>query len=225
MLKSDADQAVFVGTHQGVYKVPFQHCRDYNTTCPNCVGDPYCSWENGVCLHLRKGLQDAANICPPDDKIIIHNCPSRQVSYVRRLNVPNHPLNLFVMAEAAKEDNVSIMGNEIRCPPCGSLPYTESRSVSSGREFLVLHINGSSTERESCLCSVVLEVECGETKAINFTITVDDSPQLNLNQECLDKLSNYDRDISQYKFGLNSWIRKQANSCGVEDLQTCKRHP
>ncbi|XP_022102980.1 semaphorin-2A-like isoform X2 [Acanthaster planci] len=131
MLKSDADQAVFVGTDRGVYKVPFQHCSDY-TTCGSCVGDPYCCWKNGRCLHLRKGLQGSENTCPP-------------------------------------------------CP-----------------------------------------VKSGESKTINFTITVDDSSGELLSPESLDELSRFDWDISQYKFDLNNWIGEVASSC---NLQTCKRHP
>ena len=44
MLKSD--QAVFVGTDVGVFKIPLQHCQDY-TTCKACldVRDPYCKWK------------------------------------------------------------------------------------------------------------------------------------------------------------------------------------
>ncbi|XP_022110813.1 semaphorin-5B-like isoform X1 [Acanthaster planci] len=224
MLKSFAEQSVFVGTDEGVYKVPFQHCRDY-ASLQSCVDaqDPYCSWENGTCLYSR-----FPDICPPtpcnESRIIIHNCPSSQVSYIRHLHFSNHPLHLYVTAEAARKDNLSIVDNEITCHPCASLPYTESRSVSTCREFLALHINGSSTERENCSCSLVLEIECGATKTINFNITVDDSDPV-LDTECLEDVADFDCEISRYKFQFDKWICNQAKSCGLEELHSCKKCP
>ena len=42
MVKSDTEQAVFVGTDSRVYKIPFVHCCDYILRNLSDAGDPYC---------------------------------------------------------------------------------------------------------------------------------------------------------------------------------------
>ena len=63
MLKSEDGQAVFVGTSNGVYRVPVQHCLDYPTR-QACLGalDPYCGWNSTHCSHLQFGKYVATDV-------------------------------------------------------------------------------------------------------------------------------------------------------------------
>ncbi|XP_038074135.1 semaphorin-5B-like [Patiria miniata] len=226
MLLSDSAQAVFVGTDHGIYKIPFQHCQDY-ATCQSCLDarDPYCSWKNEECVHSGDGLQAledncARKMCPDfnaDSELMVKTRPS---NLFRSLNITNQPLNMYLVAQADVKENLLVVDDEIRCPPCASLPYTEHRSISSSQEFLMLLINGSSTENMNCSCSIVLATEC-VTKTINFTITADNSPRLNLAAEYMDVLSKYDNDISKYEQKLNKWIQKKY--CMQDELNSCER--
>ncbi|XP_022090663.1 semaphorin-1A-like isoform X2 [Acanthaster planci] len=224
MVKSEASQAVFVGTDIGVYKVPFQHCQDY-TTCQSCLDsrDPYCRWTGNSCSSGRTdGLQDLENgssdLCPDnkDDKILFRTLPKSQS---RAVNFPNHPVNLHLVAEAPRGRNLRPVG--VDCSPCASLPFTHFRSACDRREFLVMHIDGSSAGTDDCFCSTVLEMDGGVRASANFSLTADSSDPVHASKRDLEELATFDVEMAQYKYELQEWKSIVAKSCELRDLQVC----
>ncbi|XP_038071927.1 semaphorin-5B-like [Patiria miniata] len=223
MLLSDSDQAVFVGTDIGVYKVPFQHCQDFASRVACLViEDPYCRWNGTSCVNSDEGEQDletgADNTEPPS--ITIHLGPNSQTRY---LNVKNQPINLYLFAEAPTGENLRVVNDEVQCTPCASLPYTEHRASSSGKEFLSLLINGSnSAETTNCSCTVVLAIDGGPNSSVNFDLTVDNSAAVSANDAEISQLENFDNEIRRYKRTLQDWQTQVGESCGLTDVQLCQ---
>ncbi|XP_038072000.1 semaphorin-5B-like [Patiria miniata] len=220
MLLSDSDQAVFVGTDIGVYKVPFQHCQDFASRV-DClvIEDPYCSWNGSSCVNSDEGEQDletgADNTVAPS--ITVHRAPKSQKRY---LNINDRPINLYLFAETPTGQNLRVVNNEVPCPPCASLPYAEYRAASAGKEFLSLVINGSnSMETMNCSCTVALAVDGGYTESFNFTLTTDDSNEAQVNE-----LEDSD-EIRRYQSKLQDWKNKVGESCGLDDVQSCQARP
>ena len=96
----------------------------------------------------------------------------------RTLRIPNQPVNLYLVAKASEGSNLRVVDDKISCHPCANLPYTQFKSISSGNEIIVLHINGSSNENMNCSCSCNLATDDGMTASANFTLTADDSRKI-----------------------------------------------
>ncbi|XP_038073420.1 semaphorin-5B-like [Patiria miniata] len=225
MLLSDSDQAVFVGTDIGVYKVPFQHCQD-SPSRMDCLGteDPYCRWNGTSCVNSDVGEQDletgADNTEPSILGITVHLTPNSPTRY---LNVPNQPINLYLFAEAPTGQNLRVANDEVQCTPCASLPYTEYRASSSGKEFLSLLIDGSnSAETTNCSCTVVLAIDGGSNSSVNFDLTVDNSAAVSANDDEISDLEIFDNEIRRYKKTLQNWQTQVGESCGLTDVQLCQ---
>ncbi|XP_038073334.1 semaphorin-1A-like [Patiria miniata] len=225
MVMSEAARAVFVGTDIGVFKVPFQHCRDY-TTCRSCLDarDPYCTWTGDSCSYgSRDGFQDLENgssdLCPArnNDKIVFHTVPPQS-----QHRSANQPVNLYLVAEAPSGRNLRVVG--VDCyPPCANLPFTRFKSTSSGRQLLVLHINGSSTETSprDCSCSSVFEIDGGVRGTANFTLTADNSNAVTASEMDIQELIEFDQKMAKYEYELQEWKNKVAQSCELRNLQVC----
>ncbi len=217
MLKSDSDQAVFVGTDVGVYKVPFQHCQDY--TSANACQYPYCSWIDGACITY------SANRAP--DSIGEEGSQKKEtIAILRRpedqTRFPNRPIHLNLAARALKGRNLNVDGETIFCHPCSHLSFTQRKSVSSRYEFLLLHITGTSAETENCTCFWFLTTDDGMTATGTFNLTDDNSAKPSLASADLGALVKYDEEVLIHKFKKKRWESKMINGCLLENLH--QRH-
>ncbi|XP_033633677.1 semaphorin-2A-like isoform X1 [Asterias rubens] len=215
MLKSDADQAVFVGTDVGVYKVPFQHCQDY--TSAEACRHPYCDWNNRACINSTAN-REPDSIGNEDsnkkERIAIFRKPEDQTRF------PNKPVHLNLVARALKGTNLNVDGETILCTPCSSLPFTKRKSVSSKYEFLLLSINGTSAEQKSCACTWFLATGDGKTTATGtFNLAYDNSDKQILTPAELKALKKYDQQVLIHLFKQKRWRAKMINQSKMQDLQ------
>ncbi|XP_022110818.1 plexin-C1-like [Acanthaster planci] len=223
MLKSETDQAIFVGTDLGVFKVPFEHCSDFNSR-NECLAivDPYCSWDGSSCVSSGGGEQYLQNgtlytiFTDPGLKIL-----QSPRNLTRRVNIANQPVNLFLLAEAEAGRNLQVDNGMIPCPPCDSLPFTEYRTTSSGKEYLMLLINGSSSENMTCPCSVVVATDGDFNQTAEFTLTADYSDAVNATETDLNELEDFECQIQGYKDELTDWKEHVGDACSLNNVQVC----
>ncbi|XP_033634831.1 semaphorin-2A-like [Asterias rubens] len=213
MVKSDTEQAVFVGTDSRVYKIPFVHCCDYILRNLSDAGDPYCK------SIVTGDWQQDLSSCSGEtmfETITIHKAPS---DLTRATNITNQPVRAFLTAEAGR--NLRFVG--LDCVSCSTMQlYTNlSKSVSAdGTEFLFVTIDASASN-ESMKYSISVALDNGVVETRSFAVAIDRSAKFNATEGELKEIACFDDNVASYQFRRDEWLKKVGEACELENVGIC----